>query len=190
MNKTDIEKITIDEVETITAEEKKADVTTELTSEQISAKLKELEGFNARLLQENKELKGSKEPVTPEPVKDIAKPTTTNNPDLSLRDISEISKLAAMHSIEDLEFGKQFIGTSFGKTLSEVMGSAGIKAHLELKKEKANSTDVMDIQDISIAPIETKNSIIRDIKEGRIDINAKENVKYRKLWVEHMAFGK
>jgi len=118
-----------------------------------------------------------------------SEPTTINKTDMSLRDISEISKLASMHSIEDLEFGKQFIGTSFGSNLSEVMDSAGIKAQLALQKEKSNSNDVMDVPDISIATIETKNSIIRDIKEGRIDINKPENAKYRKAWVEHMAFG-
>jgi hypothetical protein len=157
------------------------------STEELTQKLKELEGFNARLLNENKELKGSKEDKV---IPAETKPNTINTPTLSVNDIpleqvATITELLKEFSVEELEKAKGFVGTSLGKDLKEVANSVGFKAEISSARTKAHSDKMIESEGVELKPLENKQSILKSIEAGKIDINLPENAEYRKMYVLH-----
>lgn len=169
--------------ESTTAEVKEAVTVDTMDSVKMAEKLKELEGFNARLLQENKELKTT--PV--EKTKETKTETVTESSSLPLRDIAMIAELSKVYSIEELEKAQEFVGGPLGKTLNEVAANVGFKAVIAKDREEKLSNNMIDTTDIDLKPIETKDSIIRDIESGVIDYKAPGNEKYREIYVKYKA---
>lgn len=159
-----------------------------LSVEELAKQLAEVKGFNARLLQENKELKGKPTDEVLVVKEDKKEDVVVNNtqPLTNVITREEVDLKEQGFSWDEINRAKQFVG-ALGSNVVEVAASAGFKAIIADEREKKQSIQMMDNDSLELKPIETKKSVIEDIENGVIDINAPGNESYRKMYVDHKA---
>lgn len=132
-------------------------------------------GLNDKLKSKIKE-----EPVVEEPKEEalVVEPAPVEDTKLSLDEQYEIASLSKDFSIDEIKEGKQFVGTAFGNTLSDVLYSTGFQAHIKTKREKSKSESMISDEPIVINTFESKAMFIKKMEanpdllvEGTDDYN-------------------
>lgn len=141
----------------------------------------------------NEKLKGKIKP-TDDPEETPAKESTSKAevidpvkaPDstASLDEQYMIASLSNKFSLEEIREAKTFIGTSFGTTLSDVTANPGFLAHINTKRELTKSDSMMNDETLHIETFQSKESFVRDVEAGNIDITADKEAREKYIQIK------
>ena len=129
-------------------------------------------GLNDKLKSKVKETEEVIEPAKVATPDHVITPVPVVKEKSSLDEQYEIANLSKTFSLEEIKEGQSFVGTSFGKSISEVATNPGFLAHINSKRELNKSDSMIGNNLPVIETYQSKEEFVRGVESGKIDITA------------------